>query len=188
MKHTLSNPSTRRIRSGFSLIELLVVVAIIVILAGITIGVMVRVNKKRDIDQTRTTLQMIRLKLEDYAAEHNGIYPVGQDATSSIVYKALSGDFTGQGNNPTEPVYWPELNEDRNPSLVGMFQGNRVILDGFGQSYRYRAARDQNGALVQNVRNDGDFDLWSIGPDGEPSDINTSGNLENEYTLDDIWN
>ncbi len=187
MKYISSNSPVRRVRPGFSLIELLVVVAIIVILAGITIGVMVRVNKKRDIDQTRTTLQMIRLKLEDYAAEHNGIYPVGQDATSAIVYKALSGDFTGQGQNPTEPVYWPELNDDRNPALVGVLQGNRVILDGFGQSFRYRAALDQNGNPVQNVRNDGDFDLWSIGPDGEPSDINTSGNLDNEQTQDDIW-
>ena len=187
MKYISSNSTARPVRSGFSLIELLVVVAIMVILAGITIGVMGRVNKKRDIDQTRTRLQMIRLKLEDYAAEHNGIYPVGQDATSSIVYKALSGDFTGQGQNPTEPVYWPALNDDRNPALVGVLQGNRVILDAFGISYRYRAALDQNGEPVQNVKNDGDFDLWSLGPDGEPSDINTSGTLDSPQTQDDIW-
>lgn len=187
MKNTFSNSPARRVHSGFSLIELLVVVAIIVILAGITIGVMVRVNMKRDIDQTKVTMQSIRLRLEEYAAEHNGIYPVGQDATSTILYKSLSGDYSGQGQNPTGPIYWPELNDDRNPSLVGVLQGNRVILDGFGQSFRYRAALDQNGNLVQSVRNDGDFDLWSIGPDGEPSDINVSGHLDNDQTRDDIW-
>jgi len=39
-------------KSGFSLIELLVVVSIIVILAGITINVMSSVNRKRDASTT----------------------------------------------------------------------------------------------------------------------------------------
>ena len=173
-------------KAGFSLIELLVVVSIIVILAGITIGVMVRVNVKRDIATTKKTIGIVRAKLEEYYNEQ-GFYPVGQDATSAAVYKALSGDPTGQGIDPTGTIYWPELNDDRNPALVGVFQGNRVILDGFGESLRYRAALDANGNPVQNVRNDGDFDLWSIGPDGEPSDINVPGNLNNEQTQDDIW-
>lgn len=187
MKVTFPNSPVRRSRPGFSLIELLVVMSIIVILAGITIGVMVRVNRKRDIDQTRVTLGIIRTKLEDYATENNGIYPVGQDATSAALYRALSGDPTGQGQIPTETIYWPELNDDTNPALVGRLNNSRVILDGFGESYRYRAARDRTGALVQNVRNDGDYDLWSLGPDGEPSDINVSGILINEQTQDDIW-
>ncbi|MDA7536215.1 hypothetical protein N8534_00540, partial [bacterium] len=89
--------------------------------------------------------------------------------------------------DPTGTIYWPELNDDRNPALVSTFQGFRVILDGYGQSLRYRSASDTDGNPVQNVRNDGDFDLWSVGPDGEPSDINVSGLLNNEQTQDDIW-
>ena len=173
-------------KAGFSLIELLVVVSIIVILAGITIGVMARVNVKRDIATTSKTIGIVRTKLEDFFNEQ-GYYPVGQNATSTAVYKALSGDPTGQGAIPTGTIYWPELNDSRNPALVGVFQGNRVILDGFGQSFRYRAALDANGNKVQNVKNDGDFDFWSVGPDGEPSDINVSGLLNSEQTQDDIW-
>ncbi|HBF16230.1 MAG: type II secretion system GspH family protein [Akkermansiaceae bacterium] len=173
-------------KSGFSLIELLVVVSIIVILAGITIGVMSSVNAKRDISTTSKNIGMVRTKLEEFYNEQN-FYPVGQDATSACVYKALSGDPTGQGANPTGTIYWPELNMNRNPALVGTFNGFRVILDGFGESLRYRSALDTNSNPVQNVRNDGDFDLWSIGPDGEPSDINVSGLLNNEQTQDDIW-
>lgn len=173
-------------KSGFSLVELLVVVSIIVILAGITIGVMSQVNAKRDISTTQKTIGMVRTKLEAFFNEQ-GFYPVGQNATSACVYKALSGDPTGQGVNPTGTIYWPELNDDRNPALVSTLQGNRVILDGFGESLRYRSAIDVSGNPVQNVKNDGDFDLWSIGPNGEPSDINVSGLLNNEQTQDDIW-
>lgn len=187
MKKDFTLSSARRHRSGFSLIELLVVVAIIVILAGIVIGALIKVNKSRDIKQTRVTLKNIALKLEDYASEHNGIYPVGEDASSAILYNALSGDYSGQGQAPTGPVYWKELNDQKNASLVGTLQGKKVILDSFGNSFRYRAALDKNGNLVEEVRNDGDFDLWSVGPDGEPSDLNISGHLENEQTKDDIW-
>jgi prepilin-type N-terminal cleavage/methylation domain-containing protein len=183
----VKKPNVEKLRnSGFSLIELLVVVSIIVILAGITIGVMSQVNAKRDISTTSKNIGMVRTKLEAFYNEQ-GYYPVGQNATSACVYKALSGDPTGQGTDPTGTIYWPELNEDRNPALVTTFQGFRVILDGFGQSLRYRSANDTNGNPVQNVKNDGDFDLWSIGPDGEPSDINVSGLLNNEQTRDDIW-
>lgn len=187
MNVTESKSSRTRFRPGFSLIELMVVISIIVILAGITIGVAQRVNVARDIKQTKVNLSMIRVKLEDYANENNGIYPVGQDATSAAVYRALSGDMTGQGQPPTEAIYWPELNDNRNEALVGVLNNNRVILDGFGESFRYRSARDRTGALVQNVKNDGDFDLWSLGPDGEPSDINVTGMLINDQTQDDIW-
>lgn len=182
----VKEPKVERLhKSGFSLIELLVVVSIIVILAGITIGVMTQVNAKRDISTTSKNIGMVRTKLEAYYNEQ-GFYPVGQDATSACVYKALSGDPTGQGTDPTGTIYWPELNDDRNPALVSTFNGFKVILDGFGESLRYRSASDTNGNPVQNVKY-GDFDLWSIGPDGEPSDINVSGLLNNEQTQDDIW-
>lgn len=164
----VKEPKVERLhKSGFSLIELLVVVSIIVILAGITIGVMTQVSAKRDISTTSKNIGMVRTKLEAYYNEQ-GFYPVGQDATSACVYKALSGDPTGQGTDPTGTIYWPELNDNRNPALVSTFNGFKVILDGFGESLRYRSASDTNGNPVQNVKY-GDFDLWSIGPDGEPS-------------------
>ena len=174
-------------RSGFSLIELLVVISIIVILAGIVIAALIQVRKGQDKKQTAVTLQNIRLKLEEYKNEHNGSYPIGDDGGSAILYNALSGDYTGSGEPPTGPVYWPELNNAKNPALVGVREGKRIILDGFGNEIRYRPALDENGEIVDDVKNDGDFDLWSVGPDGEPEDINTSGTLDNEQTVDDIW-
>lgn len=187
MKKTKSLKNLSGAAKGFTLIELMVVIAIIVILAGIGIGAYMKISKNTDKKMTAVRLSEIRNRLEDFARENNGIYPVGEDASSAALYNSLSGDYTGQGSEPTGPVYWPELNNKKNPGLVGVLQGKRVILDGFGNSYRYRSALDKNGRPVANVRNDGDYDLWSVGPDGEPSDLNVSGLLENEQTKDDIW-
>jgi len=187
MRNDVPSPRPSRVRRGFTLIELLVVISIIVILAGIAIGVSGWVGRTQDEKLTRVRLQSTNLRIEEYANDNNGTYPVGPDSTSTILYKVLSGDLTGQGNNPTQPIYWPELNDDRNASLVGIFRQNRVILDGFGQSYRYRAAKDENGNPMPNVRNDGAYDLWSIGPDGLPLDPNAPGNQNNEENQDDIW-
>lgn len=178
--------STKRTRRGFSLIELLVVISIIVILAGIGLAAYKKVQRNQAIDLTKVRIKYATLKIEEYANENNGLYPVGDDASSSILYNALSGDYSGQGEPPTGPTYWKEL-LDNDPSLVGEYQGKKVILDGFLQTLRYRSAWDENGEKVTNVKNDGSFDIWSVGPDGEPSDINVDGTSESEFTKDDIW-
>lgn len=181
-----THKSPSRYRSGFSLIELLVVISIIVILAGIGLATFQKVKRGQAIDLTKVRIKNASLKLEDYANENNGLYPVGDDASSAILYNTLSGDYSGQGEAPTGPTYWKEL-LTKDPSLVGTFQSKKVILDGFGQSLRYRAALDEDGNPVENVKNDGSFDLWSVGPDGKPSDINVDGTAESEDTKDDIW-
>lgn len=174
-------------RSGFTLVELLVVIAIIAILAGIVLALRDWAGVKSASAETSVRLQRIRTHLEEYANENNGLYPVSQDGTSSILYNVLSGDLTGQGNPPTAPTYYRELTDQKNPSLIGVFNQSRVILDGFGKTFRYRAAKDNQGNPVSNIRNDGDFDLWSDGPDGLPSEMNVPGNLFNDETKDDIW-
>ena len=123
---------------------------------------------------TKKYLRLTQVYLEKFYNEQ-GFYPLEGEPTSAIVYKVLSGDLTGQGADPTGTIYWPELNDDRNPELVGRLNGFKVILDGFGQSFRYRSATDADGNPVENVKNEGSFDLWSIGPDGI------------DGTADDIW-
>jgi len=132
------------------------------------------------------TLQNIALKLEEYKNENNGIYPVGEDGSSAVLYRVLSGDESGQGNTPTSPVYWEELNNPRNKALVGTLNGKKIILDGFGTSIRYRSALDENQRPVEGVKNRGDFYLWSVGPDGKPSDLETPGTFTSEEKEDDI--
>ena len=168
------------------MVEFLVLVVLIVVLSGIVIIILMP-SSDRSLKQTSVTLKNTRLKLEEYAADNNGIYPVGEDCSSAILYRKLSGDESAQGLRPTGPSYWAELNKANNSSLVGTVQGKKVILDGFGNVIRYQAALDENKKPVPGVKNVEDFDLWSVGPDGEPADLNTPGALKNGQTKDDIW-
>lgn len=169
---------------GFTLIELLAVVAIIVVLATIVIGALTQMKKKEAKDKTKVILNRTKVHLEEYYND-NQFYPVGEDVFSEILYTSLSGDFTGRGEGePEGTIYWRELLNSENPE-VGKRSGKRIILDGYNQSIRYRSAFDAEGNEVQSAKN-ADYDLWSIGPDGEPADPNVDSNLDNEQTVDDI--
>ncbi len=168
------------------MVELLVVLAILFVLAGLVVGVAIRVARSTDEKLTSTRLAQIKQMLEGYANDNNGIYPVGDDYSSRVLYQVLSGDSSGQGDDPDGEVYWGELTDESNPNLVGEIAGGRVILDGFGESFRYRAAEDEDGNPVAGVRN-ADFDLWSVGRDGLPKGFTTSGLTKNNDTKDDIW-
>jgi len=178
--------SKQRQARGFSLVELLTVITIIVILAGIVIGALTQVNKSRAKKETTVRLQTLKKNLEDYSSDNGGVYPIGDDVLSKPVYKALSGDFSGRGDEPTGEIYWPQLLNSKS-GLVKKEGGEFVIVDAFLNSFRYRSAKDELGKEVPEARNT-DFDAWSLGPDGLPTGRNVDSNLKNEETEDDIWN
>lgn len=70
---------------------------------------------------------------------------------------------------------------------MGGVEGQLVILDGFGRPFRYRSALDKEGNPVPYIRTDRDHDLWSVGPDGLPTDLSVPGTTWNENAYDDIW-
>ena len=167
------------------MIELLVVVAIIVILGGIVIGALSKVKDSQAKKLTQVNLQNISQHVESYKTD-NGAYPVGETLITIELYKALSGDLSGRGEDPTEEIYWPDLLR-KDSAIVGITRGQRTILDGYGQSYRYRSALDIDGNPNDLVKNDGAFDIWSIGPDNEPSGESIDSKANNDQTQDDIW-
>jgi len=179
------SPNSIATRRGFSLIELLVVVAIIVILGGIVIGALANVKEGQAKKITQVNLQNISQHVEAYKTD-NGAYPVGETLITTELYKALSGDISGKGEEPTETIYWKELLKP-NSEIVGIRGGERMILDGYAQSFRYRSALDIDGRPNDLVKNDGAFDVWSIGPDHEPADENIDSKTDNDQTKDDIW-
>lgn len=65
----------RRRRGGFSLVEMLMVIALVVVLAGLTVVVGRSVVAKSKIDQCRQILQALDATLTEYQAEKGAIPP-----------------------------------------------------------------------------------------------------------------
>lgn len=67
--------------NNFSLIELLVTIAIVIILAGILIGGLSFVSRRNDEVRTRTTIQQFAMGIEKFRIE-NGYYPLAKPANT----------------------------------------------------------------------------------------------------------
>lgn len=171
----MKTPS-RRHPAAFTLIELMAVVTIIVILAGIVIGGMGYVNEKSAREKAKVQIDLLSRALEEYKMDM-GVYPgtaanspSGGDISDQL-YQALFKDGYDYTNPTTPPPNWtkatkiyvPEL-DPRNSKLGWVTtttnatpQANLKILDPWGNAYLYR-----KGSNAQNP----DFDLWSRGKDG----------------------
>lgn len=189
----MRSPNVLRIRKkgGFTLVELLVVITIIVILTGLTLGAMGWVTRMAANKKARAQLAKLENGLERYHAD-TGTYPGGDGLKGSglAVYQALFGDGVGDdgvladseigsvSGTPEEgaKVYLPDLDPSSDPTQ--MVDGSATIptglLDPFGGQWYYRS-----GALANGEANNPDFDLFSYGADGK-----TGG----DYEADDIHN
>ena len=162
---------------GFTLVELLTVVTIIVILAGMTVGALGWVQRKAAVDKGKAQLALLQNGLEQYYADH-GEYPNAVDNKGLAVYVALYGDGVGddgvydkgdEDNVDGRPdkgakVYLADLDPSANTGLVaGTERKPTGLLDPFGNSWQY-----QGGSSARRKANP-DFDLYSPGPNGKGS-------------------
>ncbi len=188
-------------RSGFTLVELLAVIAIIAILGGISMGSFQFFQKKATKDKTIVQLKLLSNAIQDYKADW-GVVPTKpasdlkpSNAPANVAPWNLDSS-TGNGDpskctiglvqalhplvtatSSKSKIYLSELNPN---GASGGFTlttvgSNRLIADPYGRNYYYRSDR-----LVTQVNPD--FDLWSAGVDGQSNFIRTS-----PQALDDIW-
>jgi general secretion pathway protein G len=166
---------TRNILRAFTIIELLVVISIIIILAGLILSTVGYVQKKGARSRAETEIAAISAALENYKAD-NGIYP--RDTTNSttenlnartsgnpttyqtaslFLYDSLfgsltSGSRTAASGTKSYFVFKPNM---LNPS--DQAQNVQYVRDPFGNSYGYSTAYQKNSATGYNPT----FDLWS---------------------------
>ncbi|MEJ2184672.1 MAG: type II secretion system major pseudopilin GspG [Gemmatimonadota bacterium] len=132
-------PSLRRpgSRAGLTLIEIMVVIIILGLLAGLVAPrILGRVSEARG-ETARTQLELIRVALDNYYLD-NGRYP-----TTTQGLEALR----------TEPTSEPRPRNWRGPYLRGP-----VPQDPWGRDYIYRSPGSDNPTS---------FDLVTLGADGE---------------------
>jgi general secretion pathway protein G len=145
-------------RRGFTLVELLVVITIIAILAGLSMGGYGYVTRKQADSQATIQINLLSKALEEYKSD-NGAYP--PTGTTNALYNLLYWD--GAKTNPPGKIYLAEL--DPGSKTQGWIEGSGAtarIMDPWGNEYIYRRGDDAN------ARNP-DFDLLSKGKDGASS-------------------
>jgi prepilin-type N-terminal cleavage/methylation domain-containing protein len=137
--------SALRTRSAFTLIELLIVVAIIAILAALIMPITFAVNRQKIRNRTKTELAQIESAIENYKSKHN-FYPPdnpGDPMFLNQLYYELSGTtlkngvYTTLDGNATINV----------TSLPGAF-GPAATMTGFVNSMQ--GTGGDEGIIAQN--------------------------------------
>lgn len=138
---------TRNQARGFTLIEILAVIAIIAIVVSILIPVAGGAKKTAQKRRAQTEMQSIKMAAMQFYEEHRYMpWPdkvkVGDDkwATDSIAQGSVMDLLTG--NNPLKKTYL-QIPEKSRPADKSM-----VFVDPWGQPYQIGMDRNLDGAVV----------------------------------------
>ena len=172
-------------RHTFTLVEILTTIAILAILAGISLGVTKLAFGKAHESKNQALIKMIEVALEQYKSKY-GYYPNSGDKprlfTMDMVDLTLAADESD--NDKKKRVLtnniWQYFDEDFKKTFVkqtplannDIFYG--YVIDAKGNPLIYRCP---------GIFNTGSFDLGSVGEDGYIGDkvelINQGTKLEN---------
>jgi prepilin-type N-terminal cleavage/methylation domain-containing protein len=201
----LQHPRGHGLRRGFTLMEIMVVIAIIVVLMGLLVGVAAHAKENARIRQTRLTFQTVESLMKDYLKEYpEPAIPTTADYwTQQKIVDAGSGydqtcvpDYTKAFPSsitspkvaaPTsDPVYWVKALTANAPKSMAVLSrstdplGNTVILDAWGTPIRYIPYN------MDGTKKDGYFQ--SAGPDRIfMNSANIAPNATKPFPPDDLY-
>ncbi len=130
------NPSLR-VRRGLTLIELIVVLIVIGLLAGLVAPQILGRVSEAKITTAKTQIELLGVALESYRLD-NGVYPSSQQGLEAL---------------RTRPSGTPDARNWRGPYLK-----KAVPMDPWGKAYLYKSPGDKDRA---------GFDLMTMGRDGQ---------------------
>jgi len=162
-------------RRGFSLIELLIVLAILVLLASLVAPRLLGSRDQAQIDATKTQINMLKQPLELYSLAM-GTYPSSEQGLKALIEKpsadsGAGGDdgFGGEEDFGAGDEDLADLGDDEGDSLEEggddsnsnwdgpYLKADKLPKDPWGSAYRYEYPGRNN--------NVGEPDIWSLGPD-----------------------
>lgn len=138
---------------GFTLVEMLMVVVILGVLLAIIVGVTATVQKKGNIEQTKTNMRAILAALGAYYDIYRD-YPVDSNPSYPLAYMLAGAGCPGKCKDklatgmPFDAIYY-----------ISGSTPSWSFLDGFGRAMTYAKSSAKGGGPL----------LTSPGPDGDPN-------------------
>jgi general secretion pathway protein G len=115
--------SKRNRMSGFTLVEILIVVVILGILAAIIIPQFTNASQSAMSSSLLSQLQTVRSQLQLYQVQHNGSYP-----TLAQMWGNMTAATNADGTTTGTPTLGPYLQQaPKNPFLVGNTNQTSVV-------------------------------------------------------------
>jgi general secretion pathway protein G len=143
--------SPRRARRAFTLMELLLVMAILVILLGLVAPRFIGTQKKANENAAKIQIEMFADPLKTYVLDMN-TFPTTEQGLKSLI------EAPADLENPKK---WR-----------GYLDADEIPKDPWGHDYQY---------AYPPTHNKRDFpDIWSLGPDGEDGTEDDIGNWTTE--------
>jgi type II secretion system protein G len=128
---------------AFTLIEIMVTIALVAILAGLTMASFGYVNKKAADSKARAEVAALSAAIDRYQADF-GTYPANK--------AELFQELVGEGTINTNTLYFEPSDASRKA---------QAFLSPWGTEYEY------NSSEAEQLRNVGSFDLWVEPPDAQ---------------------
>jgi general secretion pathway protein G len=149
-------------RQGFTLTELLIVMAILVLLVSMVGPRLLGSKEKADINSVKTQIGMFQSSLERYAVDMNR-FPSSEQGLAALIAEPSSdssgGDLEGGGEGDLE-LEGSDGGGGSSSNWDGPYlKSDTLPKDPWGNSYRYEYPGTHNKLDIP--------DIWSLGPDGE---------------------
>jgi len=155
--------------NAFTLIELVLVVGIIIVLAGLVLSTVGYARKKGARARAETEIAAMSAACENYKAD-NAVYPAYSGTTGAhALYQGLSGDGNDAIGGATASTGTPGSSGKSYMTLKpNMLSPNPPdattrVIDPFSNDYNYRSPGTNNIAT---------FDLWTAANANPPTDQN----------------
>lgn len=150
------------VRRGFTLTELLIVMAILVLLVSLIGPRLLGSKKKADINAVKTQIGMFQSALERYAVDMNK-FPSSEEGLAALISRpGLNGSdasSTDSGTSDDAPTESSSSESSAAPWDGPYLKTETLPSDPWGKPYSYEFPPTHNKINLP--------DIWSFGPDGQ---------------------